>query len=166
MNPLARSIEELLPAGLSNTFWCFILLRTALVFSSLFIAFVIPFFGKPWNAVCFSFTIFWRHKIITHLSTSFHAELFNYGLRVPDSNSNIWIEYWLLSIESNRKLGIIRIAVQKTWSFERIFGHCCIWRPDIRVVIGPNSLVILISIFLRIYILSWTTIVEDWVRWR
>ncbi|CAI9765620.1 unnamed protein product [Fraxinus pennsylvanica] len=52
MNPLARSIEELQPARLSNIFWCFILLRTALVVSSLFDAFVIPFFGKPCNAGC------------------------------------------------------------------------------------------------------------------
>ncbi|XP_062007553.1 amino acid transporter AVT1A [Rosa rugosa] len=45
MNPLARSIEELLPVGLSNSFWCFILLRTALVISTVGAAFVIPFFG-------------------------------------------------------------------------------------------------------------------------
>lgn len=45
MNPLARSIEELLPAGISNSYWCFILLRTALVFSSVCAAFLIPFFG-------------------------------------------------------------------------------------------------------------------------
>lgn len=45
MNPLARSIEELLPAGMSNSYWCFILLRTALVFSSVCAAFLLPFFG-------------------------------------------------------------------------------------------------------------------------
>ncbi|KAH9649222.1 Amino acid transporter AVT1A [Citrus sinensis] len=44
MNPLARSIEELLPAGISNNYWCFILLRTALVFSSVCAAFLLPFF--------------------------------------------------------------------------------------------------------------------------
>lgn len=45
MNPLARGIEELLPAGMSNSYWCFILLRTALVFSSVCAAFLLPFFG-------------------------------------------------------------------------------------------------------------------------
>ncbi|WCJ33378.1 Transmembrane amino acid transporter family protein [Euphorbia peplus] len=45
MNPLARSIEELLPVGVSNSVWCFILLRTGLVFSSVCVAFVVPFFG-------------------------------------------------------------------------------------------------------------------------
>ncbi|KAI8526636.1 hypothetical protein RHMOL_Rhmol12G0011100 [Rhododendron molle] len=45
MNPLARSIDELLPIRVSNSFWCFILLRTALVVSSVGVAFIIPFFG-------------------------------------------------------------------------------------------------------------------------
>ncbi|XP_058195385.1 amino acid transporter AVT1A-like isoform X2 [Rhododendron vialii] len=45
MNPLARSIEELLPIRVSSSFWCFILLRTALVVSSVGVAFIIPFFG-------------------------------------------------------------------------------------------------------------------------
>ncbi|XP_061361089.1 amino acid transporter AVT1A-like [Gastrolobium bilobum] len=45
MNPLARSLEELLPNRISNTYWCFILLRTALVASTVCAAFLIPFFG-------------------------------------------------------------------------------------------------------------------------
>ncbi|KAG8648998.1 amino acid transporter AVT1A [Manihot esculenta] len=45
MNPLARSIEELLPVGVSNSFWCFVFLRTGLVFSSVCVAFLLPFFG-------------------------------------------------------------------------------------------------------------------------
>ncbi|KAJ7976613.1 Amino acid transporter family protein [Quillaja saponaria] len=45
VNPLARSIEELLPAGVPNTLWCFFLLRTAIVISTVCAAFVIPFFG-------------------------------------------------------------------------------------------------------------------------
>ncbi|XP_050228350.1 amino acid transporter AVT1A [Mercurialis annua] len=45
MNPLARSIEELLPLGVSNSLWCFVLLRTSLVFSSVCVAFLVPFFG-------------------------------------------------------------------------------------------------------------------------
>ncbi|CAN8287024.1 unnamed protein product [Cochlearia groenlandica] len=45
MNPLARSIEELLPARISENIWCFILLRTLLVASSVCSAFLIPFFG-------------------------------------------------------------------------------------------------------------------------
>lgn len=45
MNPLGRSIEELLPERISSSFWCFILLRTALVFSTVCAAFLLPFFG-------------------------------------------------------------------------------------------------------------------------
>lgn len=45
MNPLARSIEELLPVGVSNSLWCYVLLRTALVTSSVCVAFLLPFFG-------------------------------------------------------------------------------------------------------------------------
>jgi hypothetical protein len=46
MNPLARSIEELLPIRVANSLWCYFLLRTALVASSVCVAFSIPFFGK------------------------------------------------------------------------------------------------------------------------
>ncbi|KAJ6741680.1 hypothetical protein OIU85_015826 [Salix viminalis] len=45
MNPLARSIEELLPGRVANSLWCYFLLRTALVASSVCVAFSIPFFG-------------------------------------------------------------------------------------------------------------------------
>lgn len=45
MNPLARSIEELLPVGVSSSIWCYILLRTTLVISSVCVAFLLPFFG-------------------------------------------------------------------------------------------------------------------------
>ncbi|KAL2348053.1 hypothetical protein Fmac_002053 [Flemingia macrophylla] len=45
MNPLARSLEELLPDRISNTYRCFILIRTALVVSTVCAAFLIPFFG-------------------------------------------------------------------------------------------------------------------------
>ncbi|KAM3355694.1 amino acid transporter AVT1A isoform X1 [Capsicum galapagoense] len=45
MNPLARSIEELLPMRISSSFWCYILLRTVLVFSTVCVAFLLPFFG-------------------------------------------------------------------------------------------------------------------------
>ncbi|XP_071911707.1 amino acid transporter AVT1A-like [Coffea arabica] len=45
MNPLARSIEELLPARFSDNFWWFISVRTAIVLSSLCVAFLLPFFG-------------------------------------------------------------------------------------------------------------------------
>ncbi|XP_061354172.1 amino acid transporter AVT1A-like [Gastrolobium bilobum] len=45
MNPLARSVEELLPDSISSTYWCFILLRTALLISTVCAAFLIPFFG-------------------------------------------------------------------------------------------------------------------------
>ncbi|KAL9361332.1 hypothetical protein Peur_044117 [Populus x canadensis] len=45
MNPLARSIEELLPIRVANSLWCYFLLRTALVASSVCVAFSIPFFG-------------------------------------------------------------------------------------------------------------------------
>ncbi|KAB1222194.1 Vacuolar amino acid transporter 1 [Morella rubra] len=46
MNPLARSIEELLPVRITNSVWCFVLLRTALVVSSVCVAFLLPFFGN------------------------------------------------------------------------------------------------------------------------
>ncbi|KAM7529993.1 hypothetical protein LguiB_033403 [Lonicera macranthoides] len=45
MNPLARSIEELLPIRIASSNWCFMLLRTALVISSVAVAFLLPFFG-------------------------------------------------------------------------------------------------------------------------
>ncbi|XP_020083486.1 vacuolar amino acid transporter 1 isoform X1 [Ananas comosus] len=45
LNPLARSLEELLPVRLSNEIWCTLLLRTALVVSTVCIAFLLPFFG-------------------------------------------------------------------------------------------------------------------------
>ncbi|KAL9268016.1 Amino acid transporter AVT1A-like protein [Drosera capensis] len=50
MNPLARSIEELLPVRFANSLSCFIMLRTVLVMSTVCIAFLIPFFSK----YCFS----------------------------------------------------------------------------------------------------------------
>ncbi|QCE05225.1 solute carrier family 32 [Vigna unguiculata] len=45
LNPLARSLEELLPERISTTYWCFILLRTVLVASTVCVAFLVPFFG-------------------------------------------------------------------------------------------------------------------------
>ncbi|KAH6779624.1 Transmembrane amino acid transporter family protein [Perilla frutescens var. hirtella] len=45
MNPLARGIEELLPSRVSDSIWSYILLRTALVISTVCFAFVLPFFG-------------------------------------------------------------------------------------------------------------------------
>ncbi|KAL3623727.1 hypothetical protein CASFOL_032543 [Castilleja foliolosa] len=51
MNPLARSMEELLPPSLSNSNWSFVLIRTALVISSLFVAFIIPFFGTVMSLI-------------------------------------------------------------------------------------------------------------------
>ncbi|THG04724.1 hypothetical protein TEA_013615 [Camellia sinensis var. sinensis] len=54
MNPLARSIEELLPVRISSTFWCFILLRAALVISSVIVAFLVPFFSS--NSAIFMFS--------------------------------------------------------------------------------------------------------------
>ncbi|XLR34927.1 hypothetical protein S83_062827, partial [Arachis hypogaea] len=44
MNPLARSLEELLPHRISSTTWCFMLLRTILVMVILLAAFLIPYF--------------------------------------------------------------------------------------------------------------------------
>jgi len=46
MNPLARSLEELLPDRLSRTYRCFVLIRIALVVSTVCAAFLIPFFGE------------------------------------------------------------------------------------------------------------------------
>lgn len=45
INPLARGIEEVLPPRIANSSWCFMLLRTALVISTLGVAFLVPFFG-------------------------------------------------------------------------------------------------------------------------
>ncbi|KAK7406146.1 hypothetical protein VNO78_07766 [Psophocarpus tetragonolobus] len=45
LNPLARSLEELLPDRISSTYRCFIILRTTLVVSTVCAAFLIPFFG-------------------------------------------------------------------------------------------------------------------------
>lgn len=46
LNPLARGLEELLPADFSNSKWCFVILRTSLVISTVCVAFLVPFFGK------------------------------------------------------------------------------------------------------------------------
>ncbi|KAG2242783.1 hypothetical protein Bca52824_095378 [Brassica carinata] len=51
MNPLARSIEELLPERMSESIWCFLLLRTALVASSVCSAFLIPFLVRTFCLV-------------------------------------------------------------------------------------------------------------------
>ncbi|EPS65847.1 amino acid transporter family protein, partial [Genlisea aurea] len=45
MNPLARSIEELVPWGVSSSLWFYVALRFLLVASTVCIAFVIPFFA-------------------------------------------------------------------------------------------------------------------------
>ncbi|KAK4272452.1 hypothetical protein QN277_021010 [Acacia crassicarpa] len=45
MNPLARSLDELLPTEVSNSNWCFFILRTLLVISTVSVAFLMPFFG-------------------------------------------------------------------------------------------------------------------------
>ncbi|XP_066322792.1 amino acid transporter AVT1A-like [Miscanthus floridulus] len=45
LNPLARSLEELRPEGFLNETSCSIILRTALVASTVCIAFLLPFFG-------------------------------------------------------------------------------------------------------------------------
>lgn len=45
MNPLARGIEELVPSRISDSIWFYILLRTALVVSTVCFAFALPFFG-------------------------------------------------------------------------------------------------------------------------
>ncbi|XP_019429151.1 PREDICTED: amino acid transporter ANTL1 isoform X2 [Lupinus angustifolius] len=45
LNPLARCLEELLPHRISTTYWCFVLIRTVLVASTVCAAFLIPFFG-------------------------------------------------------------------------------------------------------------------------
>ncbi|KAG6468450.1 hypothetical protein ZIOFF_073135 [Zingiber officinale] len=46
LNPVARSLEELLPQETSDKVWCSMLLRTGLVVSTVLVAFVLPFFGK------------------------------------------------------------------------------------------------------------------------
>lgn len=46
MNPLARGIEELLPARLSNNDWCFVIVRITMTLSTLAVALLLPFFGR------------------------------------------------------------------------------------------------------------------------
>lgn len=63
MNPLARSLEELLPTEVSNSNWCFFILRTSLVISTVCVAFLMPFFGKSWYfVICYNivFSIIFR----------------------------------------------------------------------------------------------------------
>ncbi|XP_020578367.1 vacuolar amino acid transporter 1 isoform X2 [Phalaenopsis equestris] len=57
LNPLARSIEELLPSGIFNSIWCPVLLRTALVASTVCIAFLLPFFGLVMSLIGSLFSI-------------------------------------------------------------------------------------------------------------
>ncbi|XP_051148367.1 amino acid transporter AVT1A-like [Andrographis paniculata] len=57
MNPLARSLEELLPSHLANNYSCFVLIRVALVASSVLVAFVIPFFGLLMSLIGSLFSI-------------------------------------------------------------------------------------------------------------
>ncbi|XP_057742984.1 amino acid transporter AVT1A-like [Arachis stenosperma] len=57
MNPLARSLEELLPERISRTYWCYILLRSALVASTVCAAFLIPFFGLVMSLIGSLFSI-------------------------------------------------------------------------------------------------------------
>lgn len=63
LNPLARSLEELRPEGFMNETSCAIILRTALLASTVCIAFLLPFFGKhapfllfseTWQELCLS----------------------------------------------------------------------------------------------------------------
>ncbi|KAG8364230.1 hypothetical protein BUALT_Bualt19G0106600 [Buddleja alternifolia] len=49
MNPLARSIEELLPAQFGRSCWCIVIIRTTLVVSTLFVTFLLPFFGRHYD---------------------------------------------------------------------------------------------------------------------
>lgn len=54
LNPLARSLEELRPEGFLNETICSIILRTALVASTVCIAFLMPFFGTytQFSGIC------------------------------------------------------------------------------------------------------------------
>ncbi|KAL1291110.1 uncharacterized protein LOC107624461 isoform X2 [Arachis ipaensis] len=51
-NPLARSLEELLPHRISSTTWCFMPLRTILVMATLLTAFLIPYFDEGQKGSC------------------------------------------------------------------------------------------------------------------
>ncbi|XP_070021468.1 amino acid transporter AVT1A isoform X3 [Nicotiana sylvestris] len=68
MNPLGRSIEELLPPRISSSFLCFILLRTVLVFSTLCVAFLIPFFGLVMALIgsLLSILVIWRSSNLAY----------------------------------------------------------------------------------------------------
>lgn len=55
MNPLARSIEELLPDTVAESTWSFYLIRAALVASNVCVAFAVPFFGEYFRPYDFAF---------------------------------------------------------------------------------------------------------------
>ncbi|KAL8467634.1 hypothetical protein ACS0TY_031028 [Phlomoides rotata] len=57
LNALARGIEELLPARLSNSDWCFFLVRIALTLSTLLVALVLPFFGTVMSLIGSVFSV-------------------------------------------------------------------------------------------------------------
>ncbi|GAA0168590.1 hypothetical protein LIER_40597 [Lithospermum erythrorhizon] len=57
MNPIARSIEELVPSSSASSNHLFIFIRTALIISSLCAAFVLPFFGIVMSLVGSLFSV-------------------------------------------------------------------------------------------------------------
>lgn len=51
MSPVAMSLEELIPSSHAKSYMYSILIRTALVISTLIVGLSIPFFGKFWSTV-------------------------------------------------------------------------------------------------------------------
>ncbi|EPS59523.1 hypothetical protein M569_15281, partial [Genlisea aurea] len=58
MNPVARSLDELLPHHVSNAYWCFAVVRISLVVVCLLVALLIPFFGTVMSLIGSLFSIF------------------------------------------------------------------------------------------------------------
>lgn len=51
MSPVAMSLEELIPSNHSKSYVYAILIRTALVISTLLVGLTVPFFGKSWASI-------------------------------------------------------------------------------------------------------------------
>ncbi|KAL5181902.1 Amino acid transporter AVT1A [Glycine soja] len=100
MNPLARSLEELLPDRISSTYRCFILLRTALVVSTVCAAFLIPFFGFVMALIgsLFSVLVVSKHLISDNAKFMFYENCGEKSNRhtgcVERSNYYIWSHLW------------------------------------------------------------------------
>ncbi|KAG4982596.1 hypothetical protein JHK87_027345 [Glycine soja] len=80
MNPLARSLEELLPDRISSSYWCFMLLRTTLVASTVCVAFLVPFFGLVMALIGSLFSILVVRNAFDSLSVALSVAIAAFGV--------------------------------------------------------------------------------------